>query len=607
MPADQKRRDFLKTAAAASAIGMTATTAEKSFAQTTSSELAWTPGMQINPAIDNKRVICCYDTNMLTQTPPNTSWANQNNYVSATTVDTNLDQMAMYLTGQSTATAAWSTIFRSSKPWASTTVAIKTNGISGLSGNHPRVAIIKKICDVFIDQLGVPAANIVLYDATDDASIVYASYASLTDSTKMRCVVSVLAGSLGGYTPVTIVNSDKSAGSVQCVADLANGVTDILVNVSVCKVHNGPGNTYGYGSVTMCLKNHLGTFNNAPGHAEPMHVLAAIMEINQHQAILGGNPVRQQLCIVDALLCSSQSPGGSWDTRYDRIAMGTFAPMVDYTCGMNLIENGIRAGSPVTNLLQNIPTFLTSFGYTTTDPQWTEYTPGQGSVDAGGIYQSGSSSGGSTSSSSGSSTSSSGGSSTSSSGGKSSSSGGKSSSSGSGSTSSSGTTSGGSSTSSSGTTSGGSSTSSSGTTSGGGSTSSSNGGGSTSSSNGGSSTSSSGGLAASSSGGLAASSSGGTTGSSTGGTGLGSSTSGSPAGSSGGSTSAGAAPNGGDSGGGGCDVAGVDRRATPWGALLAVGAVVAGTLGRRTSRSPGEGESGKAEEQTSDEEGGTER
>ena len=99
MPADQKRRDFLKTAAAASAIGMTATTVEKSFAQTTSSELAWTPGMQINPAIDNKRVICCHDTNMLTQTPPNTSWANQNSYVNATTVSTNLDQMAMYAHG----------------------------------------------------------------------------------------------------------------------------------------------------------------------------------------------------------------------------------------------------------------------------------------------------------------------------------------------------------------------------------------------------------------------------------------------------------------------------------------------------------------------------
>ena len=32
--------------------------------------------------------------------------------------------------------------------------------------------------------------------------------------------------------------------------------------------------------------------------------------------------------------------------------------------------------------------------------------------------------------------------------------------------------------------------------------------------------------------------------------------------------------------GGGCSVAGVDRRATPWGAMLAFGAVVAGKLRR---------------------------
>ncbi|MGA2447088.1 MAG: twin-arginine translocation signal domain-containing protein [Polyangiaceae bacterium] len=564
MHAEQKRRDFLKTAAVASAMGVTATKADKVFAQTTGSGVAWTPGMQINPAIENTRVICCHDTNMLTQTPPNTSWPNQNAYVNAALVSSNLDEMAMQLTQQATATSAWSTIFRSSKAWASTKVAIKTNGISGLSGNHPRVAIIKKICDVFVDQLGVPAANIVLYDATDDASIVYTStYASLTDSTKMRCVVSVLAGSLGGYTPVTIANSVASAGSVQCVADLANGVIDILVNVSVCKVHNGPGNTYGLGSVTMCLKNHLGTFNNAPGHAEPMHALAAIMEVNQHEAILGGTPVRQQLCIVDALLCNSQSPGGSWDSRADRIVMGTFAPMVDYTAGINIVQNVIRAGSPVTNLAQNVPTFLTSFGYTTSDPQYIEYIPGQGVVDAGG--------GGSASSS---------GAGSSSSGAGSSSSGAGSSSSGAGSSS----------------TGGGTTASSSGGmgktgSSGGGAASSTGGGGVASSTGGGgSATGSSGGATSSGGGGLAASSSGGVVASSSGNSGA----AGSSGTTSGGSNAAGEAPNGGESGGG-CDVAGSKGRGTPWGAMAAVGAAVAGALSRRSPRSAEEEEEGGSE------------
>jgi hypothetical protein len=74
--------------------------------------------------------------------------------------------------------------------WASTKVAIKTNAIQGATGNHPRVAIIKKICDVFIDQLGVPAANIILYDANSSAATTYSTYASPTDATKIRATVS---------------------------------------------------------------------------------------------------------------------------------------------------------------------------------------------------------------------------------------------------------------------------------------------------------------------------------------------------------------------------------------------------------------------------------
>jgi len=48
--------------------------------------------MQINPAIDNKRVICCHDTKMLTARPQNTVWASQNANVDAAVVAANLDQ-----------------------------------------------------------------------------------------------------------------------------------------------------------------------------------------------------------------------------------------------------------------------------------------------------------------------------------------------------------------------------------------------------------------------------------------------------------------------------------------------------------------------------------
>jgi hypothetical protein len=319
---------------------------------------------------------------MLTANPANVTMAGQNSVVNASLVASNLDQMAMQLAQKSTATEAWATIFRSSKPWANTKVAIKTNAIQGNNGNHPRVAIVKKICDVFIDQLGVPVANIILYDANSDASSCYSTYSSLTDATKIRATVSKYAQSLGGMVPVTIAGATKS---ISAPADLVNGVIDVLVNICVLKVHSGPGTSYGFGGFSLCSKGHLGTFINQGTDASPsstgLHVLEAIFNINKHAAILGGNPVRQQLCIVDALLANGGN-SATWSVRTDRIVMGTFAPMVDYHAASKLLLNStIMAAGPmpaggVPQAALLLPQYLTSFGYSTADAQqWVECTP----------------------------------------------------------------------------------------------------------------------------------------------------------------------------------------------------------------------------------------
>ena len=90
-----QRRDFLKTAAAgaAGAVALSTLRLDRAFAQTAG---GWTSGMQVNPNIDNKRVVCCYDTTMLTSTPA-TSFAAQNAAVDSAKVASNLDQMAMQL------------------------------------------------------------------------------------------------------------------------------------------------------------------------------------------------------------------------------------------------------------------------------------------------------------------------------------------------------------------------------------------------------------------------------------------------------------------------------------------------------------------------------
>jgi hypothetical protein len=376
-----KRRDFLKTAAAgaAGAMGLSALRFDRLFAQSTG---GWVSGMQVNPAIHNERVICCHDTNMLASMPLGTNFASQNAPVNATLVASNLDEMAKQLAQKATATEAWSSIFRSSKQWANTKVAIKTNAIQGNTGNHPRVAIIKKICDVFVDQLGVPATNIILYDANADASGTYATSASLTDATKIRATVSKYAQSLGGMVPVTIAGSSKS---ISAPADLVNGVIDILVDICVLKEHCGPGTSYLFGSCSLCMKGHLGTFINAGTDSAPsstgLHSLDAILSINKHGAILGGNPVRQQLCIVDGLLANNGN-SATWNVRSDRIVMGTFAPIVDYlTATKLLLDKTIMAAAPMpalgaTNAAIYLPQFLTSFGYAATDAlQWVECTP----------------------------------------------------------------------------------------------------------------------------------------------------------------------------------------------------------------------------------------
>jgi hypothetical protein len=356
--------------------------------------------MQINPAIDNKRVICCHDVNMLTRNPSGL-FSDQNDAVNATLVASNLEQMAMQLAQKATAADAWSTIFQqpTGKTWASAKVAIKVNAIGGLNANHPRVAIVKKICDVLVDQLGVQPANVTLYDAQSDASLVYPSYAStsVADSTKIRATVSKFAQSLGNTVPVTIAAASKTMTGV---GDLVNGVTDILVNVSVLKYHGGPSSSPHplFGSCSMCMKNHLGTFVNS-GTGTPsatgLHALEAILEINKHAAILGGSPVRQQLCIVDCLLANSSNAGGNFDARADRIVMGTFAPIVDYLTAKNVLFNPTAMGGKVvTDFLNNYPQFLTSFGYAETDPlQWVELGAGGTSTGAGGAGGGGGTSG----------------------------------------------------------------------------------------------------------------------------------------------------------------------------------------------------------------------
>jgi hypothetical protein len=349
------RREFLKITAA-SAAGLAIARADRAMA-------AW-PGtgtLAVNPNISNLRVVACVDTKMMKSTPANMTFALENAAVDSARLQANMDAMAMQLANQTTADAAWKAIFRSSKAWAATKVAIKVNAIE--SKNMPRVAVIQKFCTV-LAGFGVLPANIIIYDGQatyNGGASNYVSYFSATDTSKTPGAVSTNNSLLGGTTSAPI----PGGSSANCTADIANGVIDILIDIATNKGHDL------MGRATLSMKNHFGTF-------APKHDINYLFNINKSDAILGGNPVRQQLCFIDSLFANKSSNMGVPDAMPCYLVMGVFAPAVDY-----LTIKKVREGvSGWTHDEATIDSYMTTFGYATTDPVWVLVPPADGTTNA---------------------------------------------------------------------------------------------------------------------------------------------------------------------------------------------------------------------------------
>jgi len=356
---EKQRRDFLKiTAASAAGLALT---------RRSNMALAAWPGtgtMAVNPSIDNMRVVACYDPQMMKPLTQAT-YAAEQKLVDSCQVQANMDAMAMQLAQVGTADAAWKAIFRSSKAWAATKVAIKINGI------EPKimasVAVIEKFCNVFTG-LGVLPANIFIYDGSSLGAAgipTLAAYFSATDTTKIPGVVGNNS-ILGGTTNAPIPGGSSAA----CTANIANGTIDILVNIANNKGHNLAWTGY----ATLCMKNHFGTF-------PPTHDLNYMFNINKSDALLGGTSVRQQLCFVDSLLAiSGKMNTGSPDKQPNYLIMGVFGPAVDYLTVKKVREAILGS----THTSATIDSYLTTFGYATTDPVWVLVPAASGAACAGG-------------------------------------------------------------------------------------------------------------------------------------------------------------------------------------------------------------------------------
>ncbi|MBD3241445.1 MAG: DUF362 domain-containing protein [Chitinivibrionales bacterium] len=336
------RRSFIKMSGAAVAAAATVRGAEKQSP-------GWRAGSRINPAVDNLRVVCCHDPSMVTSSceemPGFAKMEVQNGAVSVERVQKNLDAMALALTQKSSPADAWAVLLRKprDKPWDKVRAAIKVNSIAD---NHPRLAVVDKICRE-LNALGVSMENIVIYDGCHNAHQHYAAYVGkgLPEGVQVSEKSSLLGGTTEAQTP------SPDNGAYDCSADVATGAIDILVN---CAVNKGHGQKFG--GATLTMKNHFGTFTPQPhGHGDLDYVLA----INKSDAIVGGEPARQQLCIVDSLWASTHGPRGIPNKDTHRLVMGVFGPAVDYLT-IKKIREPIMGAEHNEEALRR---FATEFGY----------------------------------------------------------------------------------------------------------------------------------------------------------------------------------------------------------------------------------------------------
>ncbi len=347
--AKQNRRDFLKTSAAGAAGIMVA---GSKLSPVQAKEYGWYKGRQINPDIDNLRVVCCHDQEIIIGTI-GSSFSSQNSAIDTDRVHYDMDLMAKFLAQKNTPPEAWATIFQqpSGKQWSQVKVAIKVNAI--YSGLMHHIAIIDKICRE-LNSLGVPYSNIIIYDGDSSAagSNKYTPYAG-GNGLPSGVIVSSGDNSLGDTTTIQLPNPSNPSQTVNysCVKDIANGTIDLLIN---CAVNKGHGSTYG--SCTLCMKNHIGTIK----YKCPSSV-TDLTNINSHDAIIGGTPPRQQLCIMDSILAAKGGPSSSpTNPPPYRIAMGTFGPAVDFLTVKKIREELNNWSHPE----NTVNKFLTNNDYT---------------------------------------------------------------------------------------------------------------------------------------------------------------------------------------------------------------------------------------------------
>lgn len=330
-------------------------------------------GFSYHPNLDPLRVVGIHDPTMTKEENPTAPWKVQEGLLHGDRIEENLDRLACVLAEEAKVTEAWRKIFvkPAAKAWSEVRVAVKTNNIAE---QHTRSPVLGKICRVLTREMGVRPGNIAIYDACHGRDMREKTpFAGLPPDCRIE-------SAWGGFSGKTRIPRPwkEGEGEAECLAPLARGEVDILVNIALCKGHGGT-----FGKFTMCMKNHFGTFNPRP-HGHAPGATDYLIAINKSPLLLGEvDPKRrktdrpvQQLCLVDALWASEPGPGGNPTVQPNRLYMGAFGPAVDY-----LLAHRFRKEAMGWEINEEVTgRFLTDFGFAPAD------LPNEGGiVDAGAV------------------------------------------------------------------------------------------------------------------------------------------------------------------------------------------------------------------------------
>ena len=315
---------------------------------------AWARGTLIHPGVNQLRVAGVTDPRMTKETAIRSNWGRQNELVVSEVVGENIDRLACALAETKSPREAWRAIFVKppQKSWSDTRVAIKTNHIAR---QHTRSAVMAKVCGV-LTGIGIKPSHIFIYDGVHGGGLSRETpFAGLPEGCRIM-------DRWGGVSTGTTVSApwERRDGKAECLRALVDGTVDILINIAMCKGHSTT-----FGGFTMSMKNHFGTFD--PEHGHRSGALDYLIAINQTREILGpmdpqtGRILypRQQLCLVDALWASKGGPGGLPSHQPNFLAMGVFAPVVDFMVATRF--RGEKMGwQPEMEATRR---FLSEFGY----------------------------------------------------------------------------------------------------------------------------------------------------------------------------------------------------------------------------------------------------